>query len=238
MSSERFDGRTVALTGVGRKGQVGEAVARAFAARGAAVALLDRDAEVEQRAAELKADGFDARAFVCDLTDPAAAIATAAAVRERMAAELDALVNIAGGFAMSGPIADSDPSMLERQLSINLWTAYNATRAFLPLLRARKGAVVFFGTAAVLPSGSVARISAYAAAKSGVLALMRAVAEEERESGVRSNAVAPTAIRTGDNIRDMGEKMRYVEREEVAEAVLFLCSDAARPISGEVIRLG
>ena len=81
-------------------------------------------------------------------------------------------------------------------------------------------------------------MSAYAAAKSGVLALMRAVAEEEQKNGVRSNAIAPTAIRTGDNVRDMGDKIRYVEREEIAETVLFLCSDAARAITGQTIRMG
>jgi NAD(P)-dependent dehydrogenase (short-subunit alcohol dehydrogenase family) len=79
---------------------------------------------------------------------------------------------------------------------------------------------------------------AYGAAKAAVVALMRAVADEGRESGIRANAVAPTAIRTGDNLRDMGDKASYVEREEVAEAVMFLCSDAARAISGQVIRLG
>jgi NAD(P)-dependent dehydrogenase (short-subunit alcohol dehydrogenase family) len=81
-------------------------------------------------------------------------------------------------------------------------------------------------------------MAAYAAAKSGVLALMRAVAEEERATGVRANALAPTAIRTAANLDSMGENVRYVEREEVADAVLFLCSDGASAISGQVIRLG
>jgi NAD(P)-dependent dehydrogenase (short-subunit alcohol dehydrogenase family) len=80
-------------------------------------------------------------------------------------------------------------------------------------------------------------MAAYAAAKSGVLILMRAVAEEERGTGVRANAVAPTAIRTAENVASMGEGARYVEREEVAGVVAWLCSDDARTVTGQVLSL-
>jgi NAD(P)-dependent dehydrogenase (short-subunit alcohol dehydrogenase family) len=240
MSFDRLDGRVAVITGVGRKGQVGEVVARAFAERGAHLALLDKDADsVRERAAELSKSGARADAYPCDLTDPADALRVAEELRRSGHSELDALVNVAGGFAMSGPIGESDPAVLQRQLGINLFTAYYASRAFVPMLRARRGAAVYFASASVLPGGgSLAKMSAYGAAKAGVVAVMRSVAEEERNSGVRANALAPTAIRTGDNVRDMGEDVRYVEREEVAAAVLYLCSEAARPISGQVIVLG
>jgi 3-oxoacyl-[acyl-carrier protein] reductase len=82
-------------------------------------------------------------------------------------------------------------------------------------------------------------MSAYAVSKAGVITLMRAVAQEERQTGVRSNALAPTAIRTATNLESMDASTRYVEREEVADAVLFLCfSEAARSITGQVIQLG
>jgi 3-oxoacyl-[acyl-carrier protein] reductase len=98
---------------------------------------------------------------------------------------------------------------------------------------------VFFASAAALPAGKVAEMSAYAVSKAGVLTLMRAVAQEERETGVRSNALAPTAIRTATNTSSMGDKVRYVEREEVADLVHFLCfSEASRSISGQVIQMG
>ena len=147
-----------------------------------------------------------------------------------------ALVNLAGGFAMSGSVGDSDPAVLQKQIAINLTTAYLATRAFLPLLRAGTGAVVYFASAAVLPDGSSKNISAYAAAKAGVLALMRAIASEEA-GVVRANALAPTQIRTAENIAAMGETGAYVEREAVAEAVLFLCSPASKSITGQAIKL-
>lgn len=240
MSFDRFDGKSIVLTGVGRAGQVGEVVARAFAARGAAVALLDLDADaVRARAAGLTADGLSASAYPCDLSSADDARRAAGEVARGVSQDIDALINVAGGFAMSGPIDESDPAVLQKMLAINLLTAYNATRAFLPMLRVRSGAVVYFASAAVLPGGSsLARMSAYGAAKAGVVALMKSVADEQRDSGVRANAIAPTTIRTADNLRDMGEKERYVEREEVAATVMYLCSDAARPISGQVIRLG
>ena len=82
-------------------------------------------------------------------------------------------------------------------------------------------------------------MSAYAVSKAGVITLMRAVAQEERDTGVRSNALAPTAVRTAANLESMGETTRYVEREEVANAVDFLCfSPASCAITGQVIQLG
>ena len=68
---------------------------------------------------------------------------------------------------------------------------------------------------------------------------MRSVAQEERDTGVRSNALAPTAVRTAANLASIGDGTRYVEREEVAGAVEFLCfSPASRAITGQVIQLG
>ncbi len=225
------------LTGVGRAGQVGEVVAKAFLDAGARLALMDRDEEVHARAAELAQAGGKASAFVCDLTNPGAVAAAAERIGSESGGAVAALVNLAGGFAMSGPVADSDLAVLHKQIAINLTTAYVATRAFLPLLRAGQGAIVYFASASVLPGGSTRNMSAYAAAKAGVLALMRSVAAEESGAGVRANALAPTAIRTADNLTAMGKDASYVEREAVAEAVLFLCSAAARHITGQAIKL-
>jgi NAD(P)-dependent dehydrogenase (short-subunit alcohol dehydrogenase family) len=135
-------------------------------------------------------------------------------------------------------VADGGLDVWQRQLALNLTTGVLTTRAFLPLVRAARGSFVFFGSAAALPGASVANMAAYATAKSGVLTLMRAIAEEERANGVRANAVAPTSIRTAANVRDMGSDARYVEREEVARVVLWLCSEESRPVTGQIIALG
>jgi len=105
------------------------------------------------------------------------------------------------------------------------------------MLRPAGGSIVYFASAAVLPGAHGASMSGYAAAKAGVLALMHAVAAEERAAGVRANALAPTSIRTATNVQAMGDSTRYVEREAVADAVLFLCSDEARSVTGQVVKL-
>lgn len=230
-------GRTVIVTGVGRAGQVGDAIAAAFAAEGATVVLIARSLDdARARADDLRRAGATAHPFACDLTDHAA-VATVAAEAGRLSGRVDALVNVAGGFAMSGPVAASDPAILAGQIAINVTTAYAATRAFLPALRQTRGSIVFFSSASALPGGRVKEMSAYAIAKAGVLALMRAVAQEERVNGVRANAVAPTAIRTATNLTTMDPASRFVERESVAAVVRFLCSDAAANVSGQVFEL-
>ncbi len=228
----------VLITGVGREGQVGEALARAFAATGARLALVDRTtANAERHAAALRAEGHEAHGFGCDLADAEQVDALIAQVRA-IVGDVDALVCAAGGFAATGPLDATDVGDWERQLVINLKTALLATRAALPMLRRTRGSIVYFGSVAALPGSTGGGMSAYAAAKSGVLALMRAVAEDERAHGVRANAVAPTSIRTAANVAAMGDRADYVSREEVAASVLWLCSDAARAVSGQVLRLG
>jgi NAD(P)-dependent dehydrogenase (short-subunit alcohol dehydrogenase family) len=226
------------ITGVGSKGQVGEAVATALAARGDAVLLVSRDAaEVEARAKELRTTGARATAYPCDLSDPAAVDALAARVRSDHGERLDALVNLAGGFGSSGPVAQSDPAVFSRMMQINALTALLATRAFLPMLTTARGAIVFFASEVVVDGVRTSGVSAYAASKAAVVALMRSVADEGRKSGVRANALAPAAIRTASNQTSTGANATYVEREDVAAAVAFLCSDGARAVSGQVIRL-
>lgn len=237
-----FSGKLIVITGVGRAGQVGEAVALAFAQRGATLALLDvQPSEVAARAAWLTEQGFTATAHVADLADANAAKAAAAEVVERtksqFAGQVHAVICAAGGFGITGPISDADPAAWSKQFMINLETAFAATRAFLPAVRAAKGSFVYFGSVAALPGGGPKGMAAYAAAKSGVLTLMRAVAAEEKPYGVRANAVAPTAVRTAANLADMGDKIEYVDRESVADVIAFLASPLARNVSGQVVTL-
>jgi NAD(P)-dependent dehydrogenase (short-subunit alcohol dehydrogenase family) len=231
-----FAGRGVVLTGVGREGQVGEAVAQAFAERGARVFLVDHTEEnVRARAEALVARGLRAAALAADLTDAAAVGMLAERVRDATAGRLHALVHLAGGFSLSGPVADSDPAVWQRQFAMNATTAYLTARAFVPLLRGVKGALVFFASEAVLPGARVANLSAYVASKSAIVALMHSIAQEERAAGVRANAVAPTTIRTVDNVAAMGADAPMVTREAVADVVLWLCSESGRAVSGQVI---
>jgi NAD(P)-dependent dehydrogenase (short-subunit alcohol dehydrogenase family) len=231
-----FAGRSVVLTGVGREGQVGEAVALAFAERGARVFLVDHaEANVRARAEALIARGLRAASLAADLTDISAVATLAERVRDATAGRVHAIVHLAGGFAVSGPLAESDPAVWQRQFAMNATTAYLTARAFVPLLRGAKGSIVFFASEAVLPGGRASNVSAYVASKSAVVALMQSIAQEERVHGVRANAVAPTTIRTADNLAAMGTDTPMVTRETVADVVLWLCSDASRAVSGQTI---
>jgi NAD(P)-dependent dehydrogenase (short-subunit alcohol dehydrogenase family) len=236
--AQRFDGKCAVVTGVGRAGQVGEVVAKEFAARGARVSIIDRDgASAETLAAAMRAEKLEVSAYGCDLTDAAATAETFAKIAAANGGKIHALANVAGGFAMSGPVGESDPAVFQRQLSINLGSAYGATRACIPFMRAEGGGIVFMAAAAILPGGKLANMSGYAASKAGVAALMRAVAQEERANAIRANALAPTAIRTGVNLDSMGDKFAYIERESVAAVIAFLCSGEAANITGQVIEL-
>ena len=143
----------------------------------------------------------------------------------------------AGGFASSGPVAASDPAAWNAQLTTNLHTAYAVARGFLPALRERHGSITFIASQAALPGARVAGVSAYAVAKGGVLALMRAIAQEEREHQVRANAVAPGTLRTGANTKAVPSATLMVDLESVVQAVRFLAGADARQVTGQVIEL-
>lgn len=239
MTTPRFDGQLAVVTGVGRAGQVGEAVADRLASLGAALALIDRTpGPVGERASALRARGATATPYACDLTNAAAVARTAADIAATAPRGIHALVCLAGGYATSGPLDQSDPEIWHRMIAINLTTAYLTTRAFLPMVRQASGAVVYFASASALPGARTGKDAAYAAAKSAVVALMHSVAQQEKGAGVRANALAPTSIRTADNLASMGQDAAYVERETVAEWVAHLSSEASRQVTGQVLRLG
>jgi NAD(P)-dependent dehydrogenase (short-subunit alcohol dehydrogenase family) len=226
------------LTGVGRQGQVGEAVARRLADDGYELILVDRDeANVNARAAELTSAGRVARPHAADLGDEQAVGALFARIAATHGDRLDAFVHLAGGFAVTGPVAETRVSDWERQLTINLRTAFLVARGALPLLREARGSVVFFSSESALAGSKLSGIGAYAVAKTGLIALAEAIAQEEGPRGVRANILAPAAIRTTANVADMPADARFVEREDVAATVSWLCSDSARGITGQVLRL-
>jgi NAD(P)-dependent dehydrogenase (short-subunit alcohol dehydrogenase family) len=229
--------RYALLTGVGRPGQVGEAVAARLAADGFSLLLVDRDAAVEARASDLRAKGAQALPFTADLSSEASVAELFQSLGRAGVDRLDAFVHLAGGFAVTGPVADTQVADWEKQITINLRTAFLASRGAVPLLRASRGAAVFFSSESVLDGSKVARVSAYAVAKSGVKTLALAISQEESPNGVRVNVVAPAAIRTAANIADMGDGARYVEREDVAATVAWLCSREAAAVTGQVLRL-
>jgi NAD(P)-dependent dehydrogenase (short-subunit alcohol dehydrogenase family) len=165
-----------------------------------------------------------------DLADFAAAKQAFDAVATRFG-RIDALANVAGGFRWQ-TLGDGDLAGWTEMFHINLLTAATTTKAALPYLRATQGAIVNVASAPAKKAG--AGMGAYAASKAGVLRLTESLAEEEKNAGVRVNAVLPTIIDTPRNRADMpkADFSRWVKPEEIAKAILFLLSSDATAITG------
>jgi NAD(P)-dependent dehydrogenase (short-subunit alcohol dehydrogenase family) len=225
--------RVVLVTGASEREQLGYTVARRFLDAGARVVISARSAAVQEIAADLSAFG-SITAHAADLSVQDDVDALVAHVAERHG-RLDALINVAGGLSVTGAIADTSADDWIREFARNTVTALRLTRAALPLLREAGGAVVNFASPAGLRA--VPRLAAYSAAKAGVVALTRALAIEEKASGVRVNAIAPGMMDTGQNRAEAGADAVFVDRDDVANVVLFLAGDAARGITGETIHV-
>jgi NAD(P)-dependent dehydrogenase (short-subunit alcohol dehydrogenase family) len=229
-----LSGAVALVTGVGRVGQIGHAVARGLGRAGAKLLLADVNAVgLADRVKEFGAEGIAAKASAGDLTQPEAARA-ATALAQAQFGGLDIVVNVAGGFFSYGPFTAVTPDMLDRELSVNFKTAFFMCQAAVPLLLARGGgAIVNFASIAVVRS--LMHMSAYSAAKAAVAALTRELALEYREANIRVNAVAPATVRTADNVAQMGDKEPLVALEDVVNTVLFLASHEASAITGQIV---
>ncbi len=235
----RFEGRVVIVTGASREGQMGVFLASAFGREGARVVVAARTAANVERVAEgLGRGGVDALGVAADLTTEAGAAALAAETDARYG-RLDVLVNLAGGLTRIGPAADLSLADFEREYRNNLATAFLVSKAVIPLMRRTGGGrIVNFSSLAAANPG--ARMLAYNCAKAGVTALTRTLALELAADGVAVNAIAPGLIDTEANLAGMkpsaGERAtRWVTREEIAEATLFLASGAASGVNGQVL---
>jgi 3-oxoacyl-[acyl-carrier protein] reductase len=230
-----FRGKVALVTGVGRVGQIGHAVARGLGRAGAQLVIAAVNAaRLAERAAEFAADGLTAVPVAGDLTAPPAAERAVAAARDRFGG-LDVVVNVAGGLVNYGPVLELTPERVERELAINIKTTLYVCQAAIPALRARGGgAIVNFASLAVVKPQP--RMAAYSAAKAAVAGLTRALARELRDDRIRVNAVAPGTMRTGDNVAQMKDaKVRWVELDDLVAAVLYLASEEARAVSGEIL---
>ena len=236
-----LDGKTALVTGAARG--IGQAIALKLAGAGADVALCDLQKEwLDETAAGIRALGRRVECYACDVS---AADQVQSVVEAAIAAfgRVDVLVNNAGitkdTFLMRMSEADWDAV-----LDINLKGTFLFTKAVAkPMMKQRSGAIV--NVASVIGLIGNAGQCNYAASKAGVIALTKSTAKELGSRGVRANAVAPGFIRTKmtENLpEDIRTKMleaipmgRFGEPEDVAKAVLFLASEDASYITGQVL---
>ncbi|MEQ1954298.1 SDR family NAD(P)-dependent oxidoreductase [Mesorhizobium yinganensis] len=227
-----FGGRSVIVTGAG--GGLGKALVEVLAGCGARVVACDVEGM------DLSAPGI-AEAHRFDLLDEAAVTAFAARMNEN---EPPAAVISNAGWTRAETLAAVTPEALDREMNLNFRSAALLSQALLPSMRNRPGGAAFIFVSSV---NALAHFGnpAYAAAKAGLLAWMRAIATEEGGNGVRANAIVPGSIRTGAWEHRIAEKPdilgavsrlyplgRLVEPAEVARAAVFLASPAASGITG------
>jgi NAD(P)-dependent dehydrogenase (short-subunit alcohol dehydrogenase family) len=218
-------GKVVLVTGA--LGALGKVVTEAAIARGAKVAGVDHAPSQAPAAADrLELGGVD-------LSDPAGAKKAIDAAATHFG-RLDALVNIAGGFAFE-TIGDGEEKTWQRMYAMNVLTALNASRAALAHLAAsRAGRIINIGAMGALQAG--AGMGAYAASKAGVHRLTEALAAEWKGK-ITVNAVLPSIIDTEANRASMpkADFSKWVRPQELAEVILFLASDAASAVTGALI---
>jgi NAD(P)-dependent dehydrogenase (short-subunit alcohol dehydrogenase family) len=243
LPSDLLDGKVAIVTGASRG--IGTAAARAFARAGATVALAARDEKALASVAEhISVAGGRALAVPTDVGD-------AASVERLVARTVDAygrldiaFNNAAGGGHMPTPLAEVAVEDYESALAISLRGVFLSMKYELAvMLNAGGGAIVNMASTAGVEA--VAGLAGYVSSKHGVIGLTKSAALDYAEQGIRINAVAPGPILT-DRLEQAGEEaqrqaglampMRRVGKpEEVASAVVWLCSDAASFITGATL---
>lgn len=229
--------KTALVTGAARG--IGLATTRLFLEEGWRVAMIDRDEPALNEASE-RLDGV--LPVLCDVSDPQAVPRMVARVCEVLGG-IDALVNNAG-VADFGPIQDTTFERWRTVMATNLDGPFLVTQSAIPALRYAKGAIVNIASISGLRASTL-RV-AYGTSKAGVIQLTLQQAAELGEFGIRANCVAPGPVRTKlamavhsqeiiEAYHDAIPLNRYGSEREIAEAIVFLCSDRASYITGQVL---
>jgi len=230
------------VTGAGSG--IGRSIARLFAARGAAVHVLDIGEDAGREVAhEIRRDGGTATAHACNVADQAGVLATFAAI-----GPIDILVNNAG-IAHIGKVDTTSESDFDRVMAVNVKGVYNCLHAAIPLLRANGGGTIV-NMASVAAWVGVAERFAYSTAKGAVMAMTLSVAKDYLQDRIRCNSISPGRVHTPfvdgflaknypGREAEMFAKLsqtqpigRMAQPDEVAALALYLCSDEASFITG------
>jgi NAD(P)-dependent dehydrogenase (short-subunit alcohol dehydrogenase family) len=242
-----FTGKVAVVTGGGNG--IGRAASLAFTERGAKVVVVDRDAAAcEATAGIIRQKGGEARAVAADVTSSREVAAYVEAAVSAFGT-IDCFFNNAGIEGKVTPIVDYDEATFDAVIGVNVKGVFLGLKHVLPvMLRQQRGAIV--NTASVAGITGTPGLSAYTASKHAVIGLTKSAAGEVARAGIRVNAVCPGPAETrmihsleaqmdpadpdriGDRYRAGLPSGRYTTPEEVANLVLFLCSDLAGNVTG------
>jgi NAD(P)-dependent dehydrogenase (short-subunit alcohol dehydrogenase family) len=220
-----MQGRKLVVTG--GLGTLGRGVAEIAAQRGAKVVVIDFATGHPPGAGITLIGG-------ADLSRPDAAETAIKQARDALGG-IDALINIAGGFAWE-TVAGGSLDTWDKLYTINVKTGLNATKAALPhLLQSKSGRIVNIGANGAVKAAT--GMGAYAASKSAVHKLTEALAEELKDKGVTVNAVLPSIIDTPVNRKDMPDAdfSKWVSVADLAAVILFLASEEAKAVTGALV---
>jgi NAD(P)-dependent dehydrogenase (short-subunit alcohol dehydrogenase family) len=220
----------------GGTGGLGKAVSRAFLEEGAKVVVTYRKDEefvALKKAVASKADALEGA--VVDVTNEEATSEFVGRLLSRHG-RIDVLVNTVGGYAGGVKLWDVETKVFDTMLSLNLRSGYALTRAVVPaMLTQKKGAIVNVAAKAAFDHGGGA--AAYSASKAAAVAMMDSLAADVKGTGVRVNSVLPSIIDTSLNRQAMpnADFAAWPKPEDIANVILFLCSDQAVLVHGAAV---
>jgi len=239
----RVDGKVALVTGAASG--IGQASAVALSDAGARLVLVDRDEENLEKTLKMVDEAIVVPTDVSKQADVAAAVDQAVSHYGR----LDVMANVAGVMGAGGPITSIEEAALDRVLAVNLKGVFFGVQAALRVMSEQgSGSIINMASAAI--DAPAANLAVYSMAKAGVAMLTRVAAVEGGPRGVRVNCVAPGFVVTPMTQRGTAEQMATVEAgmrkrsalgavgdpEDIANAVLYLASDASRYVTGQTVR--
>ena len=232
--SERYLGQLALVAG--GTGGLGRAVSVAFLEEGATVVVTYRrqnEFEALRHAAGAHASRLEGHSI--DVTNDAAVHQMISSVVAKHG-RLDAMTNAVGGYAAGWKLWEAEPTILDQMLSLNLYSGYVLSRSVVPaMLKQGRGAIVNVASRAAIDHAASA--AAYAASKAAAVAMVDSLAADLKGTGIRANSILPSIIDTEANRRAMPDAdfAKWPKPRDIAQVILFLCSDDAKMIHGAAI---
>jgi NAD(P)-dependent dehydrogenase (short-subunit alcohol dehydrogenase family) len=233
----RFEGKVVVVTGAA--GNLGQAAVRAFADEGAQIVLVGRSAdELNKLVGELGGDA--SRYFACpaDVGDPTSVDTLVQQIEQRFG-QIDILAHTVGGFASGQPVHEAGVDVWDKMMNLNARTVYvTCGRVAKHMVeKGIRGKIV-----AILSKHAYAgsaKAAAYSASKAAAQRVLESMAAELGNKGINVNGIVPSMIDTPQNRASSpnSDYSKWVQPEEIAQALLYLCSDAAHSINGASLNM-